>query len=63
MPLIDTWAWMEYFQGTKTGAKLRPIIEGPAVTTSVLTLAELCDIHVRYRRPGLDDRLSFVKGR
>ena len=63
MPLIDTWAWVEYFLGSAVGARIRPLVEGPDVATSVLSLAELADMHVRGERPGLDEKIAFIKSR
>lgn len=63
MPLIDTWAWVEYFQGSPAGARIRPLIEGPDVSTSVLTIAELADIYEREGRPGLEERIAFIRSR
>ena len=63
MPLIDTWAWTEYFLGTAAGAKVRPVIEGPDVATSIMSIAELTDSHARDPRPGLEDKLAFIRSR
>lgn len=63
VPVIDTWAWVEYFLGTAAGAQARSFIEGPDVATSVLTLAELADLHSRDRRPGLEERVAFIRSR
>lgn len=62
-PLVDTWAWVEYFQGSPAGARVRPVVEGPDAATSVLSLAELADLHARDRRPGLEARVTFIRSR
>lgn len=63
MPLFDTWAWVEYFQGSPEGAMLRPLIEKREVATCILSFAELSDLHARAARPGLEDRLLFIASR
>ncbi|HVL48130.1 MAG TPA: PIN domain-containing protein [Candidatus Thermoplasmatota archaeon] len=63
MDVLDTWAWVEYFQGSRAGARLRPLIEKGDVATCVLTFAELSDLHARADRPGLEARLAFIARR
>ena len=63
MPLIDTWAWTEYFLGSPMGAKGRQSIEGPDVATSILSIAELADLHARDARPGLEEKIAFIRSR
>lgn len=41
MTLLDTWAWIEYFNGTDKGLKVKETIEKTQVYTSVISLAEL----------------------
>ncbi|MFO1533430.1 MAG: PIN domain-containing protein [Thermoplasmatota archaeon] len=60
---MDTWAWVEYFQGSPAGAQARKVIEGGQVATSILTLAELADLHERAGRPGLEERTQFIASR
>ena len=45
--LIDSYAWIEYFRGTRRGENVREFIEGGSAATSVLTLAEM---HEKYLR-------------
>ncbi len=63
MALIDTWGWVEYFQGSEAGAEFVPDIEGPDVATCALTFAELADLHARDGLPDLDARLAFIRSR
>jgi len=63
MPLIDAWAWVEYFRGTPVGARIRPYVEGGQPATCILSIAELADLHARDGRPGLPERLAFIAGR
>jgi predicted nucleic acid-binding protein len=40
--LIDSYAWMEYFMGTKAGEKVKPVIEGTEEKiTPTICLAEI----------------------
>lgn len=63
MPLLDTWAWVEYFQGSPQGARVRLVVEKGEAATCILSIAELSDLHARAKRPGLDERLAFIAGR
>ena len=39
--LIDSYAWIEYFRGTKEGERARPYIEGSYVIVPTIILAEV----------------------
>ena len=40
--VIDSYAWIEYFMGTKTGEKVKPTIEGQEEKiTPTICLAEI----------------------
>ena len=41
MILLDTWAWVEYFKGTKNGEKIANIIKTEQTYTSAISIAEL----------------------
>ena len=41
MLLLDTSAWVEYFIGSQKGVKIRDILEGEEITTSIISLIEL----------------------
>jgi len=63
MKTFDSWAWVEYFKGSKTGARVRALIEGEdALATPSVCLAE---IRAKYLAEGHDpkDRLRFIKER
>ena len=50
--LIDSWAWIEYLDGTKNGLKVKEILtEENEVFTLVLSLAEIIS---RAKRKGKD---------
>lgn len=63
MPLLDTWVWAAYFQGGAQAQRLMAIVEGPDIHTSILTLAELADVHERSKTPKLEDNAAFIAGR
>jgi len=41
--VIDAYAWIEYFAGTKLGEEVKKIIENPdnLISTNIITIAEL----------------------
>ncbi len=41
--LLDTYAWIEYFRGTKEGLEVRTILHGRQCYTSAMSLAELSE--------------------
>ena len=63
MKTFDSWAWVEFFRGSRTGESVKRIVEGGEVlfTPSVC----LAEIKVKYLSEGRDprDRLSFMKAR
>lgn len=59
--LLDTWAWVSYFDGSKAGAKVKDILDAAEVATSIVSVAELSDLHARTKAPELDERLEFMR--
>lgn len=51
--LIDAYAWVEYFEGTEKGLKVKKIIDNPqnSIFSSVLTIAEMAS---KAKRSGKD---------
>ena len=51
--VFDTYAWIEYFKGSDTGAKVKNILESQEndIFTSVISIAELASI---LKRDSLD---------
>lgn len=63
MKTFDSWAWVEYFRGSRVGAVVKDLLEGKEVLfTPAVCLAE---IKAKYLREGHDpaDRLRFIKSR
>ncbi len=63
MRLLDSFAWIEYFMGSKKGAKVRDYVEGkePLYTPSIC----LTEIKSRYLRDRKDPttRISLIAER
>jgi len=60
---FDSWAWVEYFRGSRAGAEVKALLEGKEVLfTPAICLAE---IRAKYLREGHDpaDRIRFIKSR
>jgi predicted nucleic acid-binding protein len=52
--VVDSWAWIEYMDGSGLGRKVDKLISGNVeVWTSVVSLAELAS---KYSRKGMDRR-------
>lgn len=48
--VIDSWAWIEYFDATQYGLKAREIIEKHEIFTSAITVSELVSKFMKERR-------------
>ena len=59
--LLDTYAWIEYFLGSKEGEKVKNLIKHQIIHTSIISIAELSD---KYHRENLidewRDRYRFI---
>ncbi len=59
--LLDTYAWIEYFLGSKNGEIVKELIKTGDVSTSVISISELSD---KYYREGLlnewNKRFQFI---
>ena len=63
MKTFDSWAWVEYFRGSRAGTAVKGLLEGAEVLfTPAVCLAE---IKAKYLRDGHDptNRLRFIKSR
>jgi predicted nucleic acid-binding protein len=58
--VLDTYAWIEYFNGSEKGRSAKRYIEGDEVLTPAVVVAEFAD---KYVREGLDpaERLVFIR--
>lgn len=59
--VIDSYAWIEYFQGTLKGKTARQFIESGLAVTPTIVIAELSD---KYNREGwvtFENDLGYVK--
>lgn len=58
--VFDTFAWVEYFQGTKKGEKVREYLENNEILTPVIVLLELS---YKADKEGWDFKkfLNFIK--
>jgi len=57
--LLDTWAWIEFYEGTETGEKIYQMIESEkTIYTSIITLAELSD---NYHRGNFETDHSWTQ--
>lgn len=60
--VVDAYAWVEYFNGTKAGEKVREIIEksNNIIYTNIITLAELSSSYARNSLPFEEERKSLL---
>jgi len=58
--IVDSYAWIEYFRGSKAGEKAKVIIEGGEAATATITIAELKEKYAREGWPYFDDDLLFT---
>lgn len=49
--LIDSYAWIEYYDGTEEGLKVKEIIENNKISTPILVFSELSN---KFHREGKD---------
>ena len=63
--MIDSWAWVEYFKGTKAGAGARGIIEDDeASIVSTINLAEVYRWILRfYGEAEAEEKVGVMKKR
>ncbi|MHA1489260.1 MAG: PIN domain-containing protein [Promethearchaeota archaeon] len=59
--LFDTYAWIEYFLGSKEGKVVKQLLEKENILTSIISIAELSD---KYYREDLfnewEGRYNFI---
>ena len=49
--ILDSSAWIEYFGGTSKGEKIKNMIEGKKIATSVLAISEIVNKFDKENRP------------
>ena len=56
--VFDTFAWIEYFNGSKAGEKVKQILESQEneIFSSIITISEVCSILKREKR---DPELAY----
>jgi len=58
--VIDSYAWIEYFRGSKAGKKTQRFIEEGKAATATITIAELREKYAREGWPYFNDDLLFI---
>jgi len=58
--LLDTYAWVEYFNGTAKGGKVKKLLKEEQCFTCAISLAELSEWAMREKR-GHEKALQAVK--
>lgn len=59
---FDTWAWVEYFEGSEAGKQVRDLLDDePVVYTSPMVLAEVVSKYTRLLGPeDARERADFI---
>jgi len=60
--VLDSFAWIEYFNGTTAGEKDQSFLEAGRVLTPAIVVAELSEKHKRLNRE-FGPKYDFVKAR
>ncbi len=58
--IVDSYAWIEYFRGSRAGEKAKRFIEGGKAATPTITVAELREKYTREDWPYFDEDLLFI---
>jgi predicted nucleic acid-binding protein len=63
MKIFDSWAWVEYFRGSKAGERVREMIDSDEVLSTPAVC--LTEVKAKYLAEGHDPsgRLELIKGR
>src|SRR2546428_11489161 len=61
--VIDSYSWIEYFRGTRSGSIVRTYVESDRAATSTLTIAELKEKYLREKWPSFEEDLEFLSVR
>src|SRR6266581_5958399 len=60
--VLDSFAWIEYFNGTNAGEKVQDFLETGLALTPAIVIAELSEKHKRLNRE-FGPKYDFVKAR
>jgi predicted nucleic acid-binding protein len=60
--VLDSFAWIEYFDGTSAGEKVQNFLETGRAVTPAIVVAELSEKHKRLNRE-FGPKYDFVKAR
>jgi len=60
--VLDSFAWIEYFNGTSAGEKVQNFLQTGLVVTPAIVVAELSEKHKRLNRE-FGPKYDFVKAR
>ena len=60
--VLDSFAWIEYFNGTSAGEKVQSFLETGLAVTPAIVVAELSEKHKRLNRE-FAPKYDFVKAR
>jgi len=58
--MIDSYAWIEYFRGTRIGERAKSYIESHEAATATITVAELREKYLREGWNYFDEDLAFI---
>ncbi|MBI4145861.1 type II toxin-antitoxin system VapC family toxin [Candidatus Woesearchaeota archaeon] len=59
--MIDSWAWIEYFKGTKFGDRAKEFIEGnEEVIASAMNVAEVYHFLLKNKPAEADSLMAFM---
>lgn len=58
--VLDSFAWVEYFRGTKKGETVKECLEEGGCITPTIVLAELSDVYEREENSHWEKDLAFI---
>lgn len=61
--VLDTFAWVEYFNGSALGRQATPFIDGGRCLTPMIVVAELAVKYVRERNPRWEQEFRYLRAR
>ncbi|MFH0955387.1 MAG: PIN domain-containing protein [Candidatus Micrarchaeota archaeon] len=59
--VLDTSAWIAYFQSEKSGIQIEEMLQTRRCFTPTTVIAELSDFFARKKRTGFSDALAFIQ--